>query len=248
MSAEPPKTFPQRAEAILIAPWRGFALHQPEWGWAKAWMLVSILGIVFGLTYAARVDLVAVIKTEKEYALDNMPAKQREALAKSEDQAEMMEKVFRFQAFFRKVWLFAGPPLAGLAGIVFLGGLIWLVSWKWASEPPDLLRCLSVAAFTSLASGLQYVALALAALVAAPTYPSTSPAALVDPFAQPVLYAGLSRLDPFIVVYYVLLAAGLEASCRLSRRRAIGVAVIVFGLATLAALGSGAASAARMGG
>lgn len=243
-----PTTLLQQAEAILTAPWRGFGMHQPDWGWGRVWVVVSLAGVLFGLVYVARVDLVAVIKAEKEYVLDNMPAAKRAEMAKSEEKTEQMEKLFRFQAFFRKVWLFAGPPLAGLAGVVLMGGLIWFVTWRLSSEPPDLLRSLSVAAFASLANALQYAALGLAVLVAAPAYPSTSPAVLTDPFVQPLAYAGLSRLDPFLMVYYVLLAAGLEASCRLSRRRAILVAVFLYGLATLAALGSGAASAAQMGG
>lgn len=240
-------SFTQQVQGVLFSPWIAFAQHDESWGWGRAWLLTATVGVLFGFLYLARIDVVAVLKEQQEVVLDRMPAAKRKALENPQgDGAETMEKLFRFQAFMAKVGLVAGPPLIGLVGMLFVGGFIYLATKLFGPDPPDLMRCLSIAAFAGLVGALEYGAMSIGVLGGNPE-PITSLGAFVGKLEDPVLHTALSRVNPFTVFYYVVLVAGLEASCGLSRRKACGVACGLFALGTVILLGLAGLSAMRMG-
>ncbi|MGE0711787.1 MAG: hypothetical protein AB7N76_30730 [Planctomycetota bacterium] len=240
-----PETFFARVLAVLLTPFQAFRVHDASWGWWQAWMLVAAAGVLTGAISLWRVDHEAWQHAQWERVLEQMPAAKRKQIEKPEV-AEQMEKFRRFQAFLSKVGRVAFPPLGGLFGVLFAGALIFVAGRALAPEPPDLPRCLSVAAFASLANLIAWAGEGWGALLGNPQ-PTTSLAALTDPLGQPVLAAALSRVDPALFAYYLLLAAGLAGSARLRTSVACALSGGLYVLASLALVGMSAASKAMSG-
>jgi len=232
--------FKARAVGVLAAPLRTFGRHHAGWGWALPWLVVALAGVVYGALHLGLVDVGALAEQEFERALEEMPASQREALG------DALETSRRWGVFQAKVGLIGGPPLSTLLGVLFAGGLVFAISVVLGDGKADLMRSISVAAYASLVNVVGYGALAVGVLLGNPA-PQTSLKHLVDPLQAPATAALLSRLDPIVLYYYVVLAAGLTASCGLRRRRAVAVAAGLYGLASLALIGMGALQAVSQG-
>lgn len=245
---EPVPPLKERLRLTLVEPAAAFARHDAAWGWIGPWAIVALAGVLYGLIYLARVDVTALQAVAQERALDANPMA-RKAM-NDPAAAEAVQTVQRFTAFATKVQLVAGPPFAGLAGILLAGGLMAAASAlpfsgrKGRVEP---MRALSLAAHCSLVNLVGIGAQAIGALSGNPM-PDTSPANLVDPFTHPVAYAALGRLDPVTIYYYALVAAGLEGSLRLAPRVARGLAWGTFALVSLLSVAFTAAGAAMGGG
>lgn len=233
--------FSARVWAVLLSPFAAFAAHDPTWGWARPWALVALVGILAGSLGLMRTDSAAVDTWAWERALNQMGPAQRKQVENPET-AEQIAKFRRLQGFFGKVAAVAGPPLLGLGGLVFMGGLLFVIGKVWSPEAPDPLRCFSLAAFVGLANLIDSLGAALGGLLSNPI-PRPNLSALVDPFSQPLLSAGLSRLGPGLLLYYVLLAAALQGGLLLSRKRAIAVSGLLYLLASLVLIAFGALGA-----
>lgn len=244
--SDAPKGFWARAQAVLLAPFAAFERHDSSWGWWQPWLLVAALGVLVGGISLARIDHEAWQTKQFERQLDQMSPTQRKQMEKPEV-AEMLAKGRRFGIFFTKAALILGPPLFGLIGLVLAAGLLFLVARFLgdSKEPFEVATALSVAGYLSLANVISYLGEGFGYLLGNPQ-PSASLAALADPVGQPLLSAGLSRLSPAVLYYYVLLAAGLAGACGLRRGRALavsgglyaGVSAALIGVAALGKLGA----------
>jgi hypothetical protein len=237
----------ERVEGVLGAPFETLRRHDATWGWVGPWLVVAVAGLLFGLVYLARVDVDALREAEQERAFDRMPAATRRSVEQPEVQ-ETMKTVGKFMGFMTRVGLVLGPPILGLAGMVFAGGLVFVVALVHQKQGAkvDLARSISLAAHVGLANLVATVAGTVGALSGNPR-PTASLAAFVDPFDKPAVAALLGRLDPSTVLYYVLLIAGLVGSIGLARRRALVVAFAAWLVGTLFAVGA-ATAAMSMGG
>lgn len=250
--ASPSFRFGERALAVLFAPQRAFAHHDASWGWVAPWALAAACGLLLGIWILSAHDLGAALRAQAEAGLERLPEAQRQAL-ESGPAREVFEKSVRMQAFFLKTWLLAGPLVGGLFEVLAVGALLYLAS-RWLgppSGPRDLMRCISLAAWLSLVEALRYLACACGAMLGNP-FPQTSPAALVDPLAHPVLHSALAGLDPLLLLYYGLLASAVAHGLRFSRGRALAFAWGIYGAGTvlrtgLAGLGVLAQSLASRG-
>lgn len=240
------RSFSDRAWGVLLAPFQTFRHHDPSWGWGQAWGFVALVGILVGILGLVRVDHERVGNWTWERATANMNKAQR-AQVDNPEVAEMMAKSRRVQAFLGKLSSVLGPPLLGLIGLVFGAAFLYVVSMVFSKEPPDPIRCLSVAAFVSLANLIDLCGSGMANLLAN-ALPRPNLSAFVDPFTQPLLTAVLGRLSPGLMAYYLLLTAGLEGSLGLTRRRAIAVSVVTFLVVTLIMVGLGGLSKLQQGG
>ncbi|MBL4849915.1 MAG: YIP1 family protein, partial [Planctomycetes bacterium] len=242
------RRFSERIWGVLLAPFQTFRHHDPAWGWGQAWGLVAVAGILVGVIGLVQTDHDRFQEWQWQRVLAAMKPAQRKQV-ESPQAAEMIAKSQRFQAFFTKIGSVLGPPLLGLIGLVIAAGFLFLVGQILGKEPPDPMRCLSIAAFASLANLIDLAGAGVGAALASPlSRPDLS--ALVDPFKQPILLTALSRIGPGVLLYYLLLAAGLEGSMGLSRKRAVAVAAVTFlgtsavliGFVGLSQLVSGASS------
>lgn len=232
-----------RVRGVLLDPRGAFARHDAAWGWTGPFVLVALAGVLFGLVFMARVDITAVQRAAGERAFEQMDAATRKRMDDPKVK-EIVETSQRFTAFGTKVWLVVGPPVGGLVGMLVAGGLCFGAAYVLrARHPgaprPDLMRSISLAAHVSLVNLIGLGALTVGALTGNPQ-PTTSAANLADPFESPVLATALGRIDPVVLLYYAVLAAGLEASLRFPRRTAIGLAsgaYVTFSLLQLAAAG-----------
>lgn len=209
-----------RLLGVLLDPRALFARHDGSWGWLGPWLLVSLAGFLFGVVFLTRIDLDAQLRAESEAAFERMDAATRRKLDDPKAQ-EAMAMVERFTAFAAKGALVAGPPVGNLVGMLVAGALLFGAS-RLGGERPDLMRSISVAAHAQLVNLVGIGASALAVLTGN-GHAMTSPANLVDKFAHPVAYAALTRLDPVTLLYYAVIAAALEASLRVPRRRAVAL-------------------------
>lgn len=226
----------ERVRGVLLEPRATFARHDAAWGWAGPFALVALAGVLFGLVYMARVDVAAFQRAARERAFEQLDPVARRRMDDPQVK-EQVEKFGRLSAFGTKVWCVVGPPVSGLGGVLICGGLCFgaatLVHRRHPSAPrPDLMRSISLAAHVSLVNLVGLGALTLGALTANPQ-PTTSAANLVDPFTHPLVATVLGRVDPVALLYYVVLAAGLEASLRFPRQLAVSLAGGAF-LATTA--------------
>lgn len=238
------RSFSDRAWGVLLAPFQTFRHHDPAWGWGQAWALVAAVGVLVGVIGLLRVDHDKVGDWAWERAKANMSATQLKQI-ENPDAAEMLAKTRRVQAFIGKLGSVLGPPLLGLIGLVFGAGFLYLVCHVLGKEPPDPIRCLSVAAFISLANLLDLCGSGMGALLSN-AMPRPNLSALADPFTQPVLSAALGRISPSLVAYYVFLAAALEGSLGLSRKRALLVAGGTFVVVSVILIGVGGLSKLQM--
>ena len=243
--SEPLQGFGAQVWAVLLSPFAAFRQHDPTWGWGRAWALVAAAGMLAGIIGLARVDSAAVQTWAWERTLNTMAPAQRKQV-ESPPAAENIAKFRRLQGFFGKVAAVAGPPLMGLAGVVFMGGLLFLIGRAWSPEAPDPLRCFSLAAYVSLANLLDSLGAAWGGLLAN-AIPRPDLSALVDPFAQPLVGAALGRLGPGLLLYYVLLTAALEGGLLLSRKRALVVSGSLYLLVSLVLIALGALGKAQQG-
>jgi hypothetical protein len=230
-----PETFWARVWATLLTPFQAFRHHDPTWGWWQPWLLVAVIGVTAGGISLAKVDHEDWQEKQWQRLLDQMPPAKRKQMEKPEV-AEGMAKFRRFQTFLTKASKVAGPPLVGLLGLVFAAFWLFLAARFVGPEPAELARCMSIAAYCSLANLIAYAGEAWGSLQGNPQA-SSSLAALSDPLEQPVLAAALSRVDPAVWAYYLFFAAGLAGSCRLSKGRALGVTFTLFVLSSLALVG-----------
>jgi len=231
------RSFSDRAWGVLLAPYQTFRHHDPAWGWGQAWGLVAVAGILVGIMGLLRVDHDKVGDWVWERTKANMSATQLKQM-ENPDVEEATAKMRRVQAFLGKLGSVLGPPLLGLIGLVFGAAFLYLVAQVLGNEPPDPVRCLSVAAFVSLANLIDLCGSGVGVLLSN-GLPRPNLSALADPFTQPLLSAALGRLSPGLVAYYVLLAAGLEGSLGLSRKRALAVAGGTFLIVSLLLIGVG---------
>ena len=216
------RSFSDRAWGVLLAPFQTFRHHDPAWGWGQAWGLVAVAGILVGVLALVRVDHDKVGAWVWERTKANMSATQLKQM-ENPDVEEATAKMRRVQAFGTKLSSVLGPPLLGLMGLVFGAGFLYLVAQVLGKEPPDPVRCLSVAAFLSLANLIDLCGSSVGVLLSN-GLPRPDLSALADPFTQPLLAAALGRLSPGLIAYYVLLTAALEGSLGLTRKRALAVA------------------------
>lgn len=237
----------ERVRGVLLDPRATFARHDAAWGWSGPFVLVALAGVLFGLVFMARVDITAVQRAASERAFEKMDAATRRRMDDPKVK-EIVETSQRFTAFGTKVWLVVGPPVSGLVGMLVAGGLCfgaaYVLRLRHVSAPrPDLMRAISLAAHVSLVNLIGLGAQTLGALTGNPG-PTTSAAHLVDMFDHPVLAAGLGRVDPVVLLYYVVLAAGLERSLRFPRPLALGLAAGAYVGVSLLAVVVAAGSAA----
>lgn len=228
-----------RVFGVLLAPFQAFSGHDASWGWGKPWAIVAFAGLVVGVIFLARIDADAFQHWAWEKSQANMSKEQRAQLEQPEV-AEMMAKGRRVQSFLMKAGALAGPPLIGLVGILFAGFWLYLVANFLAKEPPDPMRCFSVAAYASLANLVDLAGAGAGVLMANPMPRPNLSALVSDPMTQPLLSASLERIGPGLFLYYLLLTAGLERSLGLTRRRAVLVTVGVYLLVSLLAISMGA--------
>jgi hypothetical protein len=239
----------ERVRGVVLAPGPTFARHDAAWGWAGPFALVALAGVLFGLVFMARVDITAVQRAAAERAQDQLDAATKRRMDDPKVK-EFFETSLRFTAFGTKVWLVVGPPVGGLVGLLGVGAACFaassLLHRRHPTAPrPDLMRSISLAAHVSLVNLIGLGALTLGALTGNPQ-PTTSAANLADPFTSPVLATVLGRVDPVTVLYYVVLAAGLEGSLRFPRRLAVGLAAGTYlGVSALQLLAAGASIAAQ---
>jgi hypothetical protein len=234
-----PRGFKERALAVLCTPERAFEFHTAAWGWVQPWLAVVALGLLLGVVTLVRVDLSAVAQRQFERTLDSMPAQQR-ALMETQ-----METMGRFQGFAMKAQALGGPPLGALIQILVFGAAVFAGSRVLGGEktPLDLMRCLSLVAWAGLADGLSYAARAVGVLLGT-AIPMSSPAGFADPLDHQVLHVALSRLDPTVALFYVLLGVGLVVSLRFPRKRALllsgglygGLSLLLVGMAGIGAM------------
>lgn len=244
--AGPPPPLGQRLRGVLLDPTQAFSRHDAGWGWVIPWALVAGAGVLFGLLTLGKVDLAARAAADFERGMEQMPLAQRKQLEGNTEVKDMLETSQKFTAFLGKVALVAGPPLLGLVELVVFGGVAFLAGLVLGPPrgAPELMRGISLAAWASLAELPGWAARAVAVLLGNPA-PTTSPLHLVDPFTSPVLAAVLSRLDPVVAYYYLLLGLGLIGSFRLAPRRAW---LVVGGLwALVSAQGVGLALLSKLG-
>jgi hypothetical protein len=240
--------FKERALAVLFLPERAFGDHDATWGWAKPWLLVAAVGVLIGAFTLLWVDLGAVLQGQAELAMDQMPSQQRKMIEGNPAAKAMTEKMVKYQVFFAKVRAMAGPPISGLGGLLFAGGFLFLITRfvRGPDTPTDLFRCISLAAYVSLVNALGFVAVGVGVLTGN-AMPSTGPAGLASPVSQAVLYTALERLDPFVIYYYVLLAVGLHASLKLSKKQALQVSVGAYATCSAILIGLAATGTALQG-
>lgn len=210
----PPLT--ERVWRVLTSPGAAFAEHDGRWGWAGPWAVTALIALLLAVGVFARIDLDERVKRRWERMSSSPKAAQLQNLA--EDQRD---QAARMVAFIEKAkWVVA--PLGSLASIVLWGAVAFGACSFLGPRKADLLRCLSVSAYASLAGAVadaaQFVAVVLGR---APV--GTGPAALVDDLGNPALSTALTRLDPALLFGYALLAIGLHRSCGLGRRQAWGV-------------------------
>lgn len=235
----PPLT--ERVREVLLEPRAAFRRHDAAWGWTGPFVLVALAGLVQGLVYMARVDITAVQAAASERQMEQLDPAVRRRVESDPKVKEMTETTQRFTAFASKVAVFVWPPVGGVGGLLLAGGLCFgaaqVLRLRRSDAPrPDLMRSISLAAHVSLVNLVGLAATTVGALSGNPM-PYTSAANLVDPFAQPVVSAGLSRLDPVLLLYYGVLAAGLEGSLRFPRRLALAGAAGAYLLISLAVVG-----------
>lgn len=219
--AGPPPPLSERLRGVFLDPRTAFADHDGGWGWVVPWLLVSAVGILYGLLVLARVDLGALAAARWEREQDQLSFAQRKAQDDHPEGKDQLETARKMSAFMGKLTLVLGPPLGGLVELVAFGGLAWVagVFLGQRGGAPDLLRGLSLAAWVSLAALPGYLAAAVAVLLGNPA-PATSPVNLVDPVASPVATAVLARLDVVTLYFYLLFGVALSGSMRLTPRRA----------------------------
>jgi len=225
-----------RVWEVLARPRAAFARHDGRWGVLGPWAVVAAVSLVLAVGVFARVDLDARIKAGWERVSSSERAGMRGLTDDQRDQAA------RVVAFFEKAkWVLA--PLGALASLVLWGLVAFGACHLLSPRRPDLLRCLSVSAYSGLAGAVGDAA-QLAAVLLGRAPDGTGPATLVDPLGSPHLHSALARLDPALLFGYGLFAIGLTASCGLERRRAYGLCGAVWLVLSAAAVGLAAAGAA----
>jgi hypothetical protein len=221
-----PRGFKERILGVLFMPEWAFGSHDASWGWAKPWLLVATVGILIGAFTLMRVDLGAAVQKQNELVMDQMPSQQRKMIENNPKSKEIMEGAVKWSIFVTKISTIGKPPLFGLVGLLFAGGCLFIVTRfvRGPKTPTDLMRCISLAAFVSVINAVDYLADGVGVLTGN-AIPISSPAAFASPISQPVLHTILDRLDPFVIAYYVLLAVAVNASLKVPRGKAVGVAV-----------------------
>ncbi|MDC3378969.1 YIP1 family protein [Planctomycetota bacterium] len=244
INEDPPPNFVGRVVGILTAPFRTFQHHEAGWGWAAPWILVTLVGVAFGILYLSSVDVGALAEAEFERAIAEMPKAQRD----NPQMQEGLEMGRKWGVFMAKTGGIMGPPLGCLLDVLIMGGLIFVACLvlRGPKTRVELMRCISVTAYCELVYLLYYGGKALAVLFGS-EYPDTSLRMLADMHTQQVAAAVFSRIDPILIYYYVVLAAGLNASCKLSRAKSWLVSFGLYGLVTVLAVGAAAAGAAMSG-
>ncbi|MCA8924584.1 MAG: hypothetical protein KDD82_22420 [Planctomycetes bacterium] len=190
---------------VLGSPRAAFAAHEPQqWGWVLPLALVLVLSLLAGG--------VGVLSGSIEHNLEAVQA-QLEAQGTPEAQREQALKV-------ASAMQYAGPLVispafsvlwaVGIAGVLTLLGLVL----QPGGEPVAFRRALSMSAHASLVVCLGLAATLIGSLSGNPM-PSTSLVHVASPGS--VGGAIASRLDPISILYYLVLAAGMQASLGFSR-------------------------------
>lgn len=235
---------PQRASFaedfidIFYAPSSVFARRRE----ANPWPTILV---VTGLSVIAAYIMFTLLAP----VVDAMVAKQMAAAAQNQSlTAEQLAGARRFGRIMMLVSSVIGVPIV----VLLLGILLWFVGKLLDAEQP-LRAAFLVVAFSYMPRILEQILTALQAFMldinskASLFEVSFSAARFADPTASQLTLGLLSRLDPFVIWSYVLIAIGLKVTGRISGQKAAIGAFVLFLLGMVPTLVGGLVASGQGG-
>lgn len=219
--AAPRASFAEDFIDILYAPSQVFARRRDASPWPT---ILVVTGLVMVASYIFFTLLGPAFERDMLRAMADAPAEQRGAV----------------MGFARWSTLF-GAVVAVPVSVLVLGLVLWLVGKLFDADQP-LRAAFLVVAFSWMPRVLESILTAVQAFVLdVNTLPSLaaaslSPARFVDTVANPALAQVLSRLGPFVIWSYVIVAIGLKVTGRIGGAKAAIAAAIVWVVGLVPAL------------
>jgi len=190
---------------VLGSPRAAFAAHDAkQWGWLLPLVLVFVLSLAAGGASVAGGSIEHNMElVEAQLESQGTPEQQRE-------QALKITRAMQYAGPLVVAPLFSVLWAVAVAGVCLVLGLVL----QPGGEAVAFGRALSVSSHASLVLCVGLMASIVGSLSGNPM-PSTSPAHLASVGSAGSAF--LSRLDPVLILYYLVLSAGMQVSLGFSR-------------------------------